>query len=1280
MRRIRHLIALGILLLHAGSASASDPARPPAGQEPASRLPDAVASSSALSVSRLRAGDRAKALDAAREGIAATARWKTALGALPPWDGTSRGMGPAIDSLTALFPSGKETPLFESAVRRILSVSSLLNGLLAAEERSLELQRKANRLSGVSRERIALWNGQRTRVERLGERFRGEARRADDLRRRIFLAADEMAVTEWGKRTDPKTAALLEEATGKLSEAAASVSALQSAAREMAERQRTRDLPPDDRRMFLFARDRLARAIETAAALDARLALLREEAWDRWKESYVLRSNRLLDGIDNAARQAEARAAAAGNAAGQLRDAAATIEGWEEPLLRMGERTAAIAAALRSRRAELRVPADEAFASARRAALAGIARKERSLHHLAGRAAAEWLLEGAAARTGDASPPSPGLLTEAIRHLEASLPPSGEAAPYTDESLFALGALRFEEAEQRRYGGKEGERRNPDFSVPAAYFQRLVAGFPESPYSEPARYGHALCLQEAGAEDNAVLVLEGLLARHPATRYADEANLRIGEYRFDRSDYPGAETAYRRVRDTAPAELLTTARFKLGWSRFLQGRPRDSVPTFLEAALLSSGATRTGGLREEALRMTARSLVDAGMDREAEEIVARRSAKSLGPALLLEVQNLLDAQNRYEEAAATATRLGAAYPAAAERLDSEEAAAAALRKRKKDDESMLRRASFSAQFGPGSAWRSAPGRSAAEIARADGMTMEGLAAAGFHFHAISRERPPGDRPRVLAMYDTYLARFPSSDKAGEVTYQRAWLLYEANRKPEALSAFQSAAGLPAGTRVEAARQGRPVREGSFFPGQRGVGCGNRPPGPGLRGGPPQGRSPVPRPPRPRRGAFPAEGMGRGGGRGDASRGNRVRRARPQVGVPDRGGVAFRRGPLPRGGEGVPEGAARGPAAGGARGDREMGRLLDLPHRGDAAPRAGRRGGRPVPADTCGVPAIADRAGGPLPRRRRLRRRREGQRGDRRVPPGGSGSRVLPPGRRGRPQAGGSLRAVRESPSRGGTARPPLQSGARGRGKGALPSPRRGAVLPREGRSPVEEGLRGGFRARGGPRDDSRGVALPRRGERADRGKTAGSGRILLARRPDSPEGTGSAAPAVAGRALFQLAEFRYAAYLALRIAPPLESTFARKQEALTRCVDLYAEAVRVGGDRTASASLHRIGEGLEDFRAAILASPPPSGLTSVEKEEYMFLLEERAAPIEGRAVESYRSNLQRAAAGDHFDPSVGKSRERLRALRPAVFGRSAEFAFPVMSVPDFLGITERATP
>lgn len=92
---------------------------------------------------------------------------------------------------------------------------------------------------------------------------------------------------------------------------------------------------------------------------------------------------------------------------------------------------------------------------------------------------------------------------------------------------------------------------------------------------------------------------------------------------------------------------------------------------------------------------------------------------------------------------------------------------------------------------------------------------------------------------------------------------------------------------------------------------------------------------------------------------------------------------------------------------------------------------------------------------------------------------------------------------------------------------------------------------------------------------------------------------------------------------------------------------------RLGDDETADASLHRLGEGFEELRNALLSSAPPRGLSAGEREEYAFLLEERAAPIEEKAVEAYLENVRRVIARDRFSPWTAKSLARLRALRPA---------------------------
>ncbi|HEX9206250.1 MAG TPA: hypothetical protein VF853_10020, partial [Candidatus Deferrimicrobiaceae bacterium] len=148
---------------------------------------------------------------------------------------------------------------------------------------------------------------------------------------------------------------------------------------------------------------------------------------------------------------------------------------------------------------------------------------------------------------------------------------------------------------------------------------------------------------------------------------------------------------------------------------------------------------------------------------------------------------------------------------------------------------------------------------------------------------------------------------------------------------------------------------------------------------------------------------------------------------------------------------------------------------------------------------------------------------------------------------------------------------------------------------------------------------------------------------------DDPAG----AAEVAGKALFRRAEYRSREYASLPIAPPLEKSFRRKRASLEACASLYLEAARAGDPETVAASLHRLGELLEDFRSAILASPVPKRLSPEEREEYAFLLEEKAAAMEEKAVDSYLKNLYQAVEADLPSGWVESSIGRLKALRPA---------------------------
>jgi len=1244
-------------------------------------LPAAIGALEGLARVRLLADDRAGALDAAREGIAAAGRWKAALAALPPWDGTAPGAKRSLESASALFPLDENAGGFRSAGSRFLSLASLRETVAESGARARAMSGEARRLGEAAAIRRGHLSGALSRTGEIRSRFLDDARRAGRIPARLSTAANDLSLPDWGERIDPQNAALLEEVSERLGTLSRTISRLKSLTRSAVDRGDAKPYSTEEQRMVFYAQERVARAEESLEVLEGKVALLRARVWNLWKEAYVRRVSRIREDAERAVLRADGGTGHAERAQDSLRTGIANLAAWETSLAWMSGAFDRDAAALHARWEETGRLASDAFARARREALPGMDRKERALHHLAGRAAAEWYLEGKRSPSDNAAAAPPALAREAIRHLEASLPPPGERGSFTDESLYILAALRYDEAERRYYAGKEGETRDaPDLSAPMATFRKLLAEHPGSPYEESALYGLALCYQETGAADNAAETLEALLTRHPSTGYADEANLRLGEHRFDQYDFPRAESAYRKVRTAAAPELRTTARFKLGWALFLQNRPGEAAESFLDAALLSPSAARTGGLREEARRMTARSLVEAGGDRAAEAFLAQRGGASEGPAVLLGIQELLDSQNRYEEAAGVATRLGAAYPFAAERMDAEEASVAALRKAKREEEGMVRRGDFHKVFGPGTAWQGAPGRTPAEISRADSLAMEGLSAAGFHFHAATRERPPGDRARVLSLYDAFLARFPSSPKAEEVGYQRGWLLFEDGRKGAAMAAFEDVARRPSGARGEASRY-------------MALQCAKDVASPGN----PASQGEIVRLAREYERAFPkgerrqlvlidrarahfnrkewddAADAALESGRIAADPADRATafriagEARFEAGRYPEAETAFRAvlaaspPPAERGdvekwvgfsmfrtAERLPRGREAEAGALFLRIPREFPALEIVPEarfRAGAAFEEGKRddeaieaylsvetlhAGSPLAVDaTRRLAVLYERVGKPVPAADRL-------------------AGLSPLERTGEGRAAYLFRAA-ELYQKGKEEEKARRAWVDAAAIPGAPAPVRVLSLFRAGESAWAQGLE--------PEAD------------------AHYGNAVKLHREN-----GGAAPEIAGRALFLRAEARFRAYLPIRIVPPLETTFAEKQQALEVCAGLYAEAVRVGDLETISASFQRLGEAFEDFRAAILSSPPPAGLSAAEREEYVFLLEERAAPIEERAVDSYRSNLRQAVTADHFSAWVAKSRERLRALRPALFARKESFAFPVVPVPDFLGITERATP
>ncbi|HET8761458.1 MAG TPA: tetratricopeptide repeat protein [Nitrospiria bacterium] len=148
------------------------------------------------------------------------------------------------------------------------------------------------------------------------------------------------------------------------------------------------------------------------------------------------------------------------------------------------------------------------------------------------------------------------------------------------------------------------------------------------------------------------------------------------------------------------------------------------------------------------------------------------------------------------------------------------------------------------------------------------------------------------------------------------------------------------------------------------------------------------------------------------------------------------------------------------------------------------------------------------------------------------------------------------------------------------------------------------------------------------------------------------------ADVLAAQTLVALGDQQAAACAAVRLKDPLEQSLAQKRAALNAALAVYAEAAEIKIAATTTEATHKIGEVLNEFFHALLASDRPGNLTEEQLEQYNFLIEEQAAPFEERAVSAYETNVRRTQELGLSDAWITESYERLADLRPARYRRS----------------------
>jgi len=143
---------------------------------------------------------------------------------------------------------------------------------------------------------------------------------------------------------------------------------------------------------------------------------------------------------------------------------------------------------------------------------------------------------------------------------------------------------------------------------------------------------------------------------------------------------------------------------------------------------------------------------------------------------------------------------------------------------------------------------------------------------------------------------------------------------------------------------------------------------------------------------------------------------------------------------------------------------------------------------------------------------------------------------------------------------------------------------------------------------------------------------------------------------LAATASLELAEPVRKRFEVVKLTQPLADSLKLKRELMEGVIDAYTGAADYGVAEVTTAATFRLGEVYEQFSADLMDSDRPTNLEADALEQYEILLEEQAYPFEEKAIDLYKANTDRAADGV-YDEWVKKSFNRMAGLMPARYAK-----------------------
>ena len=146
---------------------------------------------------------------------------------------------------------------------------------------------------------------------------------------------------------------------------------------------------------------------------------------------------------------------------------------------------------------------------------------------------------------------------------------------------------------------------------------------------------------------------------------------------------------------------------------------------------------------------------------------------------------------------------------------------------------------------------------------------------------------------------------------------------------------------------------------------------------------------------------------------------------------------------------------------------------------------------------------------------------------------------------------------------------------------------------------------------------------------------------------------------LAAQAALVLAELKYDAFVAVRLAKPFEVNLRQKRDLMKEATQEFSRLMDYEfGEITAAATFY-LAEIYAHFSDALMKSERPEGLSPLEREEYELAIEDQAYPFEEKSISVHESNLKLISRGV-YNVWIEKSLQRLAEFVPARYDKPEE--------------------